>query len=308
MPGKSTAAAADRTARLGTEQPGQQPQQRRFARAVRPSQQQGAARIDPGRNGVEQQSPATPASQIVDYERIHHIYGLMARPAFVTPGEWVTGGNFLAITLAMSPAADRPSLSTTARMAINFGPLLLFFGASKLGKSLFENGRITGLADAEVASAVIGTAVFVLATLVAALWHWTKTRHLPAAMVFTTVIVVLFGGLTIWLQDKAFIQLKPSIIYGVFALLLFGGLATGRPTLQLVMGDALPGLSPAGLRLLTRNWAMFFVALLAANEVARRLLGYDDWLSFKVWGVTVAIFVFTMAQAPLLSRHGLKLD
>lgn len=208
----------------------------------------------------------------------------------------------------MPPAADRPQLSTTARMAINFGPLLLFFGASKLGKALFERGQISGMADAEVASAMVGTAVFVVASLVAALWHWGKTRHLPAAMLFTTVIVVLFGGLTIWLQDKAFIQLKPTIIYAVFALLLLGGLITGRPTLQLVMGDALPGLTETGWRLLTRNWAIFFVALMIANEAARRLLGFDDWLSFKVWGVTIAIFAFTLAQGPLLTRHGLKLD
>ena len=208
----------------------------------------------------------------------------------------------------MPPTPDRPQLSTTARMAINFGPLLLFFGASKLGKALHERGQLPGLADAEVASAVVGTAVFVVATLIAALWHWGKTRHLPAAMIFTTVIVVLFGGLTIWLQDKAFIQLKPTIIYGMFALLLFGGLATGRPTLQLVMEDALPGLTDTGWRLLTRNWAIFFIALLIANETARRMLGYDDWLSFKVWGVTVAIFVFTLAQGPLLAKHGLKLD
>jgi intracellular septation protein len=208
----------------------------------------------------------------------------------------------------MPPAIDRPQLSTTARMVLNFGPLLLFFGASKLGKALHEQGRLPGLADAEVASAVVGTAVFVVASLVAAVWHWSKTRHLPAAMIFTTVIVVLFGGLTVWLQDKAFIQLKPTIIYGVFSALLLGGLATGRPTLQIVMGDALPGLTDTGWRLLTRNWAIFFIALLAANEAARRLLGYDDWLSFKVWGVTVAIFAFTMAQGPLLARHGLKLD
>ncbi|WP_372918393.1 inner membrane-spanning protein YciB [Sandarakinorhabdus sp.] len=208
----------------------------------------------------------------------------------------------------MPPAPDRPKLSSTARMAINFGPLLLFFGASKLGKALFERGQLPGLADAEVASAVVGTAVFVVASLIAALWHWGKTRHLPAAMVFTTVIVVLFGGLTIWLQDKAFIQLKPSIIYCVFAALLVGGLVTGRPTLQLVMGEALPGLTDTGWRLLTRNWAIFFLTLLAANEVARRYLSYDDWLSFKVWGVTAAVFVFAIAQGPLLARHGLKLD
>jgi len=204
--------------------------------------------------------------------------------------------------------AARPKLSTSASLAINFGPLLLFFAASKLGKTLFERGDLPGLADAEVASAVVGTGVFIVASLVAAAVHYAKTRHLPAAVIFTTVIVVLFGGLTIWLQDKAFIQLKPSIIYGVFALLLLGGLATGRPTLQIVMGEALPGLSERGWRLLTRNWALMFLALLAANEVARRLLSYDDWLSFKVWGVTIAVFAFTMAQAPLLAKHGVKLD
>lgn len=209
---------------------------------------------------------------------------------------------------AMPPASDRPQLSTTSNMLINFGPLLLFFAASKLGKRLFEAGDLPGLKDAEIASAVVGTGAFIIATLVAALWHWAKTRHLPPAMIFTTIIVVLFGGLTVWLQDKAFIQLKPTIIYGVFALLLFGGLATGRPTLQLVMGEALPGLTDRGWRLLTRNWALFFLALLAANEAARRLLSYDDWLSFKVWGVTIAIFAFTMAQTPLLTKHGLKLD
>ena len=193
-------------------------------------------------------------------------------------------------------------------MAINLGPLLLFFAASKAGKAMFERGMLTGVKDAEVASAVVGTGVFILATLIAAAWHWAKTRHLPPAMIFTTIVVVLFGGLTVWLQDKAFIQLKPSIIYGVFAAQQQGGLATGRPTLQIVMEDALPGLTARGWRLLTRNWALLFIALLFANEAARRFLSYDDWLSFKVWGVTAAIFVFTMAQAPLLARHGLKLD
>jgi intracellular septation protein len=206
------------------------------------------------------------------------------------------------------PPATRPQLSTTSNLAVNFGPLLLFFAASKAGKAMFERGDLPALRDADMASAMVGTGVFIVASLIAAGWHWAKTRHLPPAMIFTTVIVVLFGGLTLWLQDKAFIQLKPSIIYGVFAALLLGGLATGRPTLQLVMGEALPGLSPRGWRLLTRNWALFFMALLAANEAVRRFLSYDDWLSFKVWGVTVAILVFTLAQTPLLAKHGVKMD
>jgi intracellular septation protein len=206
------------------------------------------------------------------------------------------------------PPANRPQLSATSNLAVNFGPLLLFFAGSKAGKAMFERGDLPGLRDADMASAMVGTGIFIIASLIAAAWHWAKTRHLPPAMIFTTIIVVLFGGLTLWLQDKSFIQLKPSIIYGVFAAILLGGLATGRPTLQLVMGEALPGLTAQGWRLLTRNWAIFFLALLAANEAVRRFLSYDDWLSFKVWGVTVAIFAFTLAQGPLLTRHGLKLD
>lgn len=206
------------------------------------------------------------------------------------------------------PPAPRPQLSTTSNLAVNFGPLLLFFAASKAGKAMFERGELPALRDADMASAMVGTGVFIIASLIAAAWHWAKTRHLPPAMIFTTVIVVLFGGLTLWLQDKAFIQLKPSIIYGAFAAILAGGLITGRPTLQLVMGDALPGLTDRGWRLLTRNWALFFLALLAANEAVRRFLSYDDWLSFKVWGVTVAILVFTLAQTPLLAKHGVKMD
>lgn len=206
------------------------------------------------------------------------------------------------------PPANRPQLSATSNLAVNFGPLLLFFAASKAGKALFERGDLPALRDADMASAMVGTAAFIIASLIAAAWHWAKTRHLPPAMIFTTIIVVLFGGLTLWLQDKAFIQLKPSIIYGVFAAILLGGLATGRPTLQLVMGDALPGLTDRGWRLLTRNWALFFLALLAANEAVRRFASYDDWLSFKVWGVTIAIMVFTLAQTPLLARHGVKMD
>lgn len=211
--------------------------------------------------------------------------------------------------MAMAQRMASPAkLSTTANLAVNFGPLLLFFAASKAGGRAHAAGMLPGLADAEVASAVVGTAAFVVASLAAAAYHWLRTRHLPPAMIFTTVIVVLFGGLTIWLQDKAFIQLKPTIIYGVFAALLLGGLATGRPTLQLVLGDALPGLTDRGWRLLTRNWALFFLALLAANEAARRLLGYDAWLNFKVWGVTLAVLAFSLAQGPLLTRHGLKAE
>ncbi len=180
----------------------------------------------------------------------------------------------------------RTSMPTGLKLALDFGPLLIFFAANKFG------------------DVFIATAAFMAATLLAMAISWVKTRHIPPMLIFTGIIVVVFGGLTLWLQDATFIKLKPTLIYGMFAGILFFGLATKRSYLKLVLGEALPAMDDAGWTKLTRNWALFFVALLVANEVARQVLTTDQWVNFKVWGVTAATFAFAMAQAPLLARHG----
>ena len=183
----------------------------------------------------------------------------------------------------------RTPMPTALKLAIDFGPLLIFFAANKFG------GVFTA------------TAAFMVATLVAMALSWWKTRHIPPMLIFTGLIVVVFGGLTLWLQDDTFIKLKPTLIYGMFAGILLFGLATRRSYLKLVMGEALPQLDDDGWRKLTRNWALFFIALMAANEVARQVLTTDQWVNFKVWGVTSATFIFAILQVPLLKRHGLDL-
>lgn len=191
-----------------------------------------------------------------------------------------------------SPATAKPGrtpMPTALKLAIDFGPLLIFFAANKFG------GVFTA------------TAAFMVATLVAMALSWWKTRHIPPMLIFTGLIVVVFGGLTLWLQDDTFIKLKPTLIYGMFAGILLFGLATRRSYLKLVMGEALPQLDDAGWRKLTRNWALFFIALMAANEVARQVLTTDQWVNFKVWGVTSATFIFAILQVPLLKKHGLDL-
>jgi len=184
---------------------------------------------------------------------------------------------------------DTPKLKLSGplKLAVDLGPLLIFFVANKYG-GLF-----------------VATGAFMAATALAMAVSWWKTRHIPAMLLFTGVIVALFGGLTLWLQDETFIKLKPTLIYGTFSAILFFGLARGRSYLQLVLGDALPGLDAAGWTKLTRNWALFFLSLLAANEVARQILSTDQWVSFKVWGVTAATLIFAMAQAPMMMRHGM---
>lgn len=185
-------------------------------------------------------------------------------------------------------APERAGLPAGLKLAIDFGPLLVFFAANKFG------GVFTA------------TAAFMVATLVAMSISWWKTRRISPMLIFTGVIVFVFGSLTLWLQDATFIKLKPTLIYGMFASILFFGLATGRPYLKLVLGEALPPLDDRGWVKLTRNWGLFFVVLLIANEVARQALTTDQWVNFKVWGVTAATMLFAVAQAPLLSRHAVK--
>lgn len=190
----------------------------------------------------------------------------------------------------MASQSSRAPLPAGLKLAIDFGPLLVFFAANRFG------GVFTA------------TAAFMAATLLAVAVSWARTRHVPPMLIFTAGIVLVFGGLTLWLQDATFIKLKPTLIYGMFAAILFFGLATKRPYLKLVLGEVLPSLDDAGWAKLTRNWACFFIVLMAANETARQLLTTDQWVNFKVWGVTAATMVFAAAQAPLLARHGVKLD
>ena len=190
----------------------------------------------------------------------------------------------------MTEAPKRKTLPTALKLAVDFGPLLVFFVANRFG------------------DVFIATAAFMAATAMAIGVSWAKTRHIPMMLLFTGVIVLVFGGLTLWLQDETFIKLKPTLIYGMFAAILTFGIVTKRPTLKLVLGEALPALTDTGWTKLTRNWALFFVALMAANEVARHMLTTDQWVNFKVWGVTSATMLFALAQAPLLSKHGVKLD
>ncbi len=185
-------------------------------------------------------------------------------------------------------APARPVLPGWLKLAIDLGPLLIFFAANKFG------------------GVFVATGAFMAATAVAMAISWVRTRHIPVMLLFTGVIVLVFGGLTLWLQDETFIKLKPTLIYGIFAGILFFGLVRGRSYLKLVMGSAMPAMDDAGWRKLTRNWALFFLVLMGANEVARQILTTDQWVNFKVWGVTAATLVFALAQAPLLARHALK--
>jgi intracellular septation protein len=171
--------------------------------------------------------------------------------------------------------------------ALDFGPLLAFFVAYKID------------------GVFIGTAAFMAAIAAAvAISKWKLGRVSPMLWI-SAVLVIGFGGLTIWTHDQRFIQYKPTIIYILLAALLFGGLLLGRPTLKYILEYAYDGLNDSGWMKLTRNWAWFFVAMAVLNEVLRASLSFDTWLTVKVWGVTALSLLFAAANVPMLMRHGL---
>jgi intracellular septation protein len=178
----------------------------------------------------------------------------------------------------------KPQLNPLIRLALDLGPLALFFAA---------NSRYGIFA---------ATATFMVAVLAALAASYLMTRRLPIMPVVTAVIVVVFGALTLILHDATFIKVKPTVIYALFGAVLFGGLYFNKPLLGVVF-DSLFNLTDEGWRKLTWRWAIFFFALAALNEIVWRNTSTNVWVDFKVFGVVPLTFLFAALQAPLLKKY-----
>jgi len=142
-----------------------------------------------------------------------------------------------------------------------------------------------------------------MATILAALAvSYVLTRHIAIMPVVTAIVVLVFGTLTLVLHDETFIKLKPTIIYALFALTLFGGYLLDKPLLAIVF-DAMFHLTDEGWRRLTLRWAAFFLVMAVVNESVWRTQSTDFWVSFKLFGFTPLTFVFAMLQYPLLMKY-----
>jgi len=200
---------------------------------------------------------------------------------------------------------DRPKLSPGLRLALDLGPLIVFFIANTrpaLFAPLLQPFLSAELLEGPHAGIFTATAVFIPAVLIALAISYGKTRHLPVMPLVTAVVVVVFGGATLILQDEQFIKLKPTIIYVLFGSVLIGGLAFGKSLLGMVF-DSVFNLTEEGWRKLTLRWALFFFALAVLNEAVWRTQSTDFWVAFKVFGVVPLTFVFAALQVPLLTKH-----
>ena len=204
---------------------------------------------------------------------------------------------------------QRKALNPIVKFALELGPLALFFIAN--GKpSLFDwlVGPIlpVGLPTDKVGM-LTSTAVLMIAVLVTVSLSWAATRRMPIVPVVTAVMVLIFGTLTLWLKDKTFIEIKLTVVYCLLGGALLGSMAFGKLLLPLVFDLALH-LDEAGWRKLTLRWGVFFFALAGLNEILRHYLTWDQWVTFKSFGVLPLTLLFAVAQTRLIIRHETKND
>ncbi|MGB0853108.1 MAG: septation protein A [Pikeienuella sp.] len=195
---------------------------------------------------------------------------------------------------------ETQTTSPLMKLALEFGPLAIFFLTYRMYGG--EEVMIWGTAYQGV---VIATIAFIPAILLSLAISYAMTKHIPKMAAVTAIVVLVFGGLTIWLNDATFIKMKPTIVNMTFAIILGGGLLMGRSYLKMLMGDVLP-LTDEGWMIFTKRWAMFFVFMAIVNEVIWRTQSEDFWVNFKVFGSITITLIFMISQAGFLSRHSLE--
>lgn len=191
--------------------------------------------------------------------------------------------------------------SSWVNLLVDYGPLLVFFIAYRYFSPKDAGSQSLGAVVAVTKS----TMVFMVATVLALVISKWRLGKISPMLWLSTILIVGFGSLTVFLGDPVWIQIKPTAIYLLFAAVLFGGLFRGKPMLRTLLQSAFDGLSEEGWLKLSRNWAWFFLFLAGLNEVLRHAVSFDTWLLVKLWGVSALSFLFTFAQIPMLLRHGL---
>jgi intracellular septation protein len=173
------------------------------------------------------------------------------------------------------------------KLATELGPLIVFFVA---------NAKF---------NLFVATGAFMVAIVAAMIASYVVVRHVPMMAIVTAVIVLVFGTLTLVLHDETFIKIKPTIIYGLFAAILGGGLLFGRSFIAILFNQMF-NLTPKGWRILTMRWALFFLGMAVLNEIIWRTQSTDFWVAFKAFGAVPLTMVFAISQMPVIKRYHLE--
>lgn len=186
------------------------------------------------------------------------------------------------------------------KLVLELGPIVLFF--VMFGRLKDQTFHIGG---ADYSGFIVTTAAFVVLILVTSAILWRLTGHLSKMQLLTLVLVIVMGGLSVWLNDERFIKMKPTLLYLAFGGVLGFGLMRGQSYLSVVMEEALP-LQPEGWMILTRRLTAFFLGLAVANEAVWRLMSTEAWVYFKTFGLTAALFLFFITQGRVIEAYALE--
>ena len=178
-------------------------------------------------------------------------------------------------------------MKSISKLLINIGPLAVFF-------IFYSRG--------DLKSAIIP---FMIATIIAVLFSYIMEKKIPVMPTVGALIILIFGGLTIYFDNEVFFKMKPTIINLLFALILYGGLIVKKSLLKFLLGAAIK-LEDEGWKILTQRWISFFIALAILNEIIWRTQSTDIWVNFKVFGILPITFIFTMTQFPLIKKYQIE--
>jgi len=178
-------------------------------------------------------------------------------------------------------------MKSISKLLIDIGPLAVFF--------IFYT-------RSDLKSAILP---FMIATIIAVLFSYIIEKKIPMMPTTGAIIILVFGGLTIYFDNEIFFKMKPTIINLLFAGILYGGLILNKPLLQYLLGGALK-LQDEGWLILTKRWICFFIALAILNEIIWRTQSTDVWVNFKVFGILPLTFIFTLTQFPVIKRFQIE--
>ncbi|PLS21971.1 septation protein IspZ [Neptunicoccus cionae] len=194
------------------------------------------------------------------------------------------------------------SVNPMVKLGLELGPVVLFFVAyTRIKDREFE------IFGQSYEGFIIATAAFIPVLLVSTGLLWWLTGKLSRMQLMTAVLVVVFGGMSIWFNDDRFFKMKPTIIYLLFGGLLGIGLLQGKSYLRTVMDEMVP-MTHEGWMILTKRVCAFFLSLALANELVWRFMSTDAWVNFKTFGLTALVFVFFIVQGPLFARYSTEED
>lgn len=192
--------------------------------------------------------------------------------------------------------ADR-QINPGVKTALELGPALVFFAAY-----MWLRDRTFALGGIEYSGFIVVTAAFVPILLGSIFLLWRLSGRVSRMQVVTAVLVIVFGGLTVWFNDERFFKVKTTIVYGLFSVILFAGLLLRRSWLEYVMGELLP-MRHEGWMILTRRLATAFAFLAMGNEIVWRTMSTDTWVKIETFGFPLVLFLFLWSQIVALQPY-----